>query len=381
MLQEITRLSPPTEITVAMETGSPDHYSLATVGRSTNQTNYTAHSTSEDTSFFGAYYAEERFAAECVVAFLAFICNVVALVLTKGYYYQHHAYHTFFKNMVTANALSILGMWMTNNTMYLFLGHLDEWDLCNMLLLLFSLNQLATVFALASGMTIMGFGIIHYMAICWSEHYDKYLTQNYVRIAVAFIWLFAILFSVWPVVALIVSYSERGCSLAEVEWYTIISMRFVIAVICICYLTLAGLCLRIYWEIHQLQQLLSLPPWAEELQYEKRAWRTIAFLLSTMTVFCLPFYVLHMVSLHTGRSLNQAHPALVYYMNLLPYIKYSVDPLIYGRRMLGLGDRLRSRLRACCRCALKAKESSRSTHTTRQEFIRKARFERVKTKV
>ena len=122
----------------------------------------------DDAMFFNMYYSPSRFVSECVLAATSVCCNFTALYLSRGHYYQHHAYHSFFKNMAIANALSSLTSWISNNTMFLFSSQLAAMkEMCQMLLLLLALNVSSMTFGIASGLTIVGFGVIHYIAICW----------------------------------------------------------------------------------------------------------------------------------------------------------------------------------------------------------------------
>ena len=62
----------------------------------------------DDAMFFNMYYSPSQFVSECVLAATSVCCNFTALYLSRGHYYQHHAYHSFFKNIAIANALSSL---------------------------------------------------------------------------------------------------------------------------------------------------------------------------------------------------------------------------------------------------------------------------------
>jgi len=55
--------------------------------------------------------------------------------------------------------------------------------------------------------------------------------------------------------------------------------------------------------------------------------------LLTLNAFFVPFVVLQVLSLNSPASAYLGSAAVVYYMNLLPYAKCTIDPLIYGLRM------------------------------------------------
>jgi len=67
---------------------------------------------------------------------------------------------------------------------------------------------------------------------------------------------------------------------------------------------------------------------------ERRAFGTIALMLATLGLFFAPYMTLHVLSLNLPAASYYLHDsAVVYYMNLLPYFKFTSDPIIYGLRM------------------------------------------------
>jgi len=52
----------------------------------------------------------------------------------------------------------------------------------------------------------------------------------------------------------------------------------------------------------------------------------------------VPFVVLQVLSLNSPASAYLGSAAVVYFMNLLPYAKCTMDPLIYGLRMRELRE-------------------------------------------
>ena len=74
-----------------------------------------------------------------------------------------------------------------------------------------------------------------------------------------------------------------------------------------------------------------------------------------------------MISLNAERSSMFGDPAVLYFMNLLPYIKYATDPLIYGKRLLGLKEELERRMKKlCCRSKLRRPSTTVRTDPTRR---------------
>lgn len=183
------------------------------------------------------------------------------------------------------------------------------------------------------------------------------------KLALATIWLVSLAVSCWPVVGHAALIGHYGvCLPGNVEHLTVISSTIGMGLVCACYVSLAALCLRIYHEICKLQHRLEMSFWCDDLQFERKAWRTIVMLLTTMTIFVLPYTIMYMVSLNTGSAskINE-NPVVLYYMMLLPYIKYATDPVIYGKRILGLQEELYRRVSYfCCERIRKRSQSSSS---------------------
>ena len=125
-----------------------------------------------------------------------------------------------------------------------------------------------------------------------------------------------------------------------------------------------------------LQKRLS--EFVDDLQYERKTWQTIMMLLTTMTLFFLPYCLVYLISLNKQSSALQENIAVLYYMNLLPYLKYATDPIIYGKRMLGLQEELQKRLKK--HCCFNLKERNRSS-TVRENYTKKDNIHQMVTLV
>ena len=121
-----------------------------------------------------------------------------------------------------------------------------------------------------------------------------------------------------------------------------------------------------------------LSEFVDDLQYERKTWLTIMMLLTTMTLFVLPYCLIYLISLNKQSSTLQENTAVLYYMNLLPYVKYATDPLIYGKRMLGLQEELQKRLKK--HCCFNLKERNRSS-TARENCTKKDNIHQMVTLV
>lgn len=322
-------------------------------------------------AFFQTYFSVQRFAAECILAILAATCNCTALLVNKGHTYQHPAYHILFRNLSVANALAVSSSWITNNSLFLFapqLRHIP--DMCHVLLLLLALNLFSNAFGLVSGMTLVGFGLIHYLAICWPLRYDGIVTVTRVKAGVLSMWLISPVVALWPLLAYVVHLCSFGrCSPDNIGDLNVIASDVAMGVLAVCYISLSAMCIRLYHEIRQLQRRLSENLWVDDLKYEKKALITIVMLLGTLTVFFLPYYIVYMVSMNSWLVSLNRNQAILYYMMLLPYIKYASDPIIYGKRMLGLQEEMRRKLvQTCC---VRLAERLRSSSNVREDCTKK----------
>ena len=68
-------------------------------------------------------------------------------------------------------------------------------------------------------------------------------------------------------------------------------------------------------------------------------------LIGSLTVFFVPYLTFHIVSLNVASVRTwmeqPGNESVVYYMSLLPYVRYAIDPIVYGLRMRDTRDGFR----------------------------------------
>jgi len=75
----------------------------------------------------------------------------------------------------------------------------------------------------------------------------------------------------------------------------------------------------------------------------------MAMMLATLGVFFAPYMTIHVLSLNLPAASDYLHDsAVVYYMNVLPYLKFASDPIIYGLRMREVKVGFLLVIRGCC---------------------------------
>jgi len=115
------------------------------------------------------------------------------------------------------------------------------------------------------------------------------------------------------------------------------------------YVTIFILCSLIYLRIRAIHRELLRYDQLASVRCERRAFGTIAMMLATLGVFFAPYMTIHVLSLNLPAASDYLHDsAVVYYMNVLPYLKFASDPIIYGLRMREVKVGFLLVVRGCC---------------------------------
>ena len=128
------------------------------------------------------------------------------------------------------------------------------------------------------------------------------------------------------------------------------------------YTAVVCMCLKIYAEIRALQHRLSQFRFDQEVKGERNVYFTTLMLLATMTVFFVPYTTVYIISIHQSNWHEMNNSVLIYYMNVLPYLKFLSDPIIYGMRMKEIREGCR-RLASLCGCYMYCANTSDSLHS------------------
>jgi len=95
----------------------------------------------------------------------------------------------------------------------------------------------------------------------------------------------------------------------------------------------ALLCVCVFRQIRAVRREMMDYQFKQSLRMERRALLTIITLLATLLIFFVPYMIVHLISLNIHSDSLIDNTLVIYYMNMLPYIKYALDPIIYGLRM------------------------------------------------
>lgn len=290
-----------------------------------------------------------RFVTETILSCVSVICNSLALVAVRLHSHQT-PYHILFTNLSIANILCSVLSWLCNNTLFLFEDQITfmilsgQQSVCELFVYLMAAVLVSTSFGIVSTLTMLGFATVQYFAICNPLHHETIVRKRRIWTFVFCTWIITLGSACVPFVAMLHVVKKGDCGdamLSHILFVVVLTTNVSIGIVAVVYVIIVSLCLRIYTEIYKLQKRLSRFRFNQEVNSERKAFVTIVILIVTLTLFFIPFAVVYVISLNSSSQSHLQSDALIYYMNLLPYIKYFTDPIIYGARMREIRDTCR----------------------------------------
>jgi len=194
----------------------------------------------------------------------------------------------------------------------------------------------STAFSIVSTLTMLGFSVVQYLAI---RRVDQSSTDNRSRVGVfiVFAWTFSLIGGIAPFTVMLIFARYQPCGLGLRRLIRLVLLYGVdacVSFVIVIYVTIFILCFLIYVRIRAIHRQLDRSDQLANVHRERRALGTIAMMLATLGLFFAPYMTLHVLSLNLPAASDYLHnSAVVYYMNLLPYFKFTSDPIIYGLRM------------------------------------------------
>ena len=290
---------------------------------------------------------------------VSIICNTLALVAVRYVHGHQTAYHVLFINLSIANILCSVLSWLCNNTLFLFEDQITflivsgTQSVCDLFVYLLAAVLVSISFGIVSTLIMLGFATVQYFAICNPLRHETIVRKRRIWMVICCMWMITLGSACIPFVTMLNSVRKGECGdvmLSQILFVVVLTANVSIGVVGLVYIIIVFLCLRIYSEIYKLQQRLSQFRFNQEVNNERKAFVTIVILMTTFTVFFIPFAVVYVISLNS----NLQNDALIYYMNLLPYIKCFTDPILYGARMREIRDIWRQVIVKCgwvkCTC-------------------------------
>lgn len=294
-------------------------------------------------SFFDTYFSVPRFATETTLGALSVLSNALSLTSFNYVYGRQTAYHILFLNLAIANILSTIIAWVCNNSFFLFQEQMmnlmsNGSSICELFIYLLAAVFASSAFALVSTLTMLGFTTVQYFAVCRPLHHSSIVRKRRICIFIFLSWFISLICACLPFFILLGIIQGGACDeamLGNILLVVIIGTDVSIGVVVLTYFSIVALCLRIYSEIKKLKKRLSQFRFDHEVSGERKAFVTIIILLSTLTIFVIPYAAVYVITLNFNNNsgLDMQNDVLIYYMNLLPYLKFLTDPIIYGMRM------------------------------------------------
>ena len=291
--------------------------------------------------FFDNYYSRVRFAIETTLAVVSILSNGIMLLLTRGNRHRrHYSYFALFKNLLVANVLSTLTSWISNNMLYFFSDQMqnDMPDICHSILLFITANVISKVFGTVSVLSLLGLSAVHCLAVCYPMAYVMQINTSRVHIAIAASWIVTFLFALTEIIVCSVRITKENCSEEITGTFmplvSLVDTDVTIVALTVLYALIVGLCIRIAVEIRRLQGRLSRLCWTDNLQQERGTFLSIVGLSVTMILFIFPYHVIYFMSFNFNIPALSMNTGVMYYMNLLPYVKYASDPVFFCRKRL-----------------------------------------------
>ena len=308
--------------------------------------------TCQSKAFFDAYYSKSRFGFETLLCVIALIMNIVTIVFIKATRQKATPSKILFLNLAVTNMLSSALFWLCNNILYLFGRYLIplmtvQRSRCTVSLLLMAAAFLSSLFIVTSSLTLLGFAVVQFIAICRPLQSLLVITLTKIRIYLCIIWTIAGFASYLPFFVLLAKTSWVPCTARvqdEIQTVTIfaanISACCTVGLFCV----LIGVCIRVYVEIRMLRKRLDKFRQLQDTVSDRKAFTTTLIFILTLTLFYVPYETLYVVTLNVDLGCDFKNTALMFYMNFLPYLKFCTDPVVYGLRMREITARCRSLL-------------------------------------
>lgn len=306
-----------------------------------------------------------RFATESCLAAIAITCNFFALIAAKNARGRHGAYHMLFMNLAVANSLSCVLLLTCNHNVSNYQLEKVLGNQCRVIVFVSSLGFFSSSFTQVAATTLLGFSVIQYLAIAQPLHHQNLVRRSRVCIFIACSWLITLIGSLAPVFVLVDLGYGSECQYLEVVRFSSkiirISANANAVVLATIYASIIVLCCIVYSAIKRLQERLShfrRDQQTDDVSGKRKAFHTIILLVGSLTVCFLPFTTVYLLTLNVDTLSISENTAIVYFMNFLPYVKFTLDPFIYGMRMKEVKESCERMLLLCgfhrfCPCCIR----------------------------
>ena len=263
------------------------------------------------------------------------------------YHRSKAVYNTLFVNLMVANMMTCALSWLCNNVIFFFEERLltmvmATFNFCRLYVYLTAAVFVTSASGIVSTLTMLGFTVVQYLAVCKALHHQTILRKSKVRVFIACSWILSLLAGIVPFLILLFVSENRACDLdllAIILQVVIAGADTCVALVTVIFIVIVCLCIRIFVQLRTRgERIAEHRQERNMMKGEKRAFITIVILVVTLATLVIPYTVIYMLSLNSTQDMGIQSQAVIYYMNLLPYLKFLSDPLIYGLRMREFKD-------------------------------------------
>lgn len=301
--------------------------------------------------FFNTYYSTTRFVVGTVLSALAAASNGLMLigvwVVRRG---QSSTSSTanirlMFLHMAATNVICCATLWLSDNLLFFFgrqMARLLVRDVCRFLIYPTGAIFVAASFGVMSKLSMLGFCCVQYMSVCHPLRHRKDKVRRKLVLFLVLSWILSLLVGSLPSVALKILMTRHAqCKLwIRVAVLKIHAYGIVVggAFDVIIFVAIVLLCIGIYRRMRVVRREIWRFRFSRDARCEMKAIATVAAIMSALSFYSMSHIVIHVLSLTGYGGISLDSGALIYFMNLSPYVQLMLEPVVYGLRMHELHD-------------------------------------------
>ena len=322
----------------------------------TNRQNNEYDGFQDSETFNGVYFSTGRLSTETILAAGSLLVNIVALVclLCSGRG-KKSPYQMLFTNLVVTNIFATALLWTSNNMLYLFEDTftrkvMEGVSYCDVFLAMICITFISSSFGIVAVLTLLGFSAVQCLAIWKPLIHPTIIRRRTMCYYLVAIWMVSFFAAGLPLVVLYSFVLGRECDnqrIISMKQAAKVVANINIGVFSLAFCTILMLCTKIYADLRAFRKRQLSFRRGSLIAKEEKMFSTTLLLIASMTLFCIPYLILYVVWLNSKTHNPMDNEAVIYYMFMLPYLKFLSDPLVYGIRM----KRVRQGWhRLCSRC-------------------------------
>lgn len=299
----------------------------------------------EGSEFFFVYYSTTRFIVETILLVLAATSNGIMLIAVGTIRRKQHASTTsnirlVFLHMTAVNVLCCATLWLSNNLLVLFgrqMAMIYVTSVCRFLIYPTSALFAASSFGFVSKLSMLGFCCVQYFAVCHPLRHRKDQVRRKLVLFLVLSWTFSLVVGFLPAAAFkVITVRHLQCQ----SWIRRIVLKVlssgVVAGSCfdaVIYAAIVLFCLGIHHRMRVVRREMARFQFSSDARCEMKAIVVVVAIMTVLNLYSVSHILIHVLSLNGYAGLSVDNDALIYYMNMSPYVKLMIEPIVYGLRM------------------------------------------------